>query len=181
MTKKNAPLGIYVHLKQPHDHQRCFLESAAKRKIARAGRRGGKTTVAAAYAVERFMQGRRVLYAVPTSEQVDRFWIEVNLALADAIQNSVFESNLTTHTIALRKTRNSCQKLEPGSPHSSQNGLECQYPPGRLCGRIDSRRMAVDGRRSMARCRRADGDGFPIQRTILSFTADLNAGSSYFI
>jgi hypothetical protein len=105
MKKRTVPPGIHVHLKQPHEQQQRFLESPAKRKIVRAGRRGGKTTVAATYAVRRFLEGRRVLYAVPTNEQVDRFWIEVNSALAEAIENGIFESNLSTHTIEVRKSK----------------------------------------------------------------------------
>ena len=62
-----------VHLKKPHPHQLAILRSTAKRKIIRAGRRAGKTTCVAIIAVESFLQGRRVLYAAPTGEQINQF------------------------------------------------------------------------------------------------------------
>ena len=61
-----------VHLPLPHDKQRAFIDSKAKRKVIRAGRRGGKTVGISIYAVERFLAGRRLLYAAPTAEQVGR-------------------------------------------------------------------------------------------------------------
>lgn len=62
-----------IHLPRPHDKQRAFIDSKAKRKVIRAGRRGGKTVGVGIFAVEKFLSGKRILYAVPTSEQVDRF------------------------------------------------------------------------------------------------------------
>ncbi len=40
-----------------------------------------------------FLEGKRVLYAAPTSEQTDRFWFEVTLALAEAIDAGVYVLN----------------------------------------------------------------------------------------
>lgn len=64
------------------------------RKMIRAGRRGGKTTGAAGLAVETFLgpvNTNRVLYAVPTADQIRRFWHEVCLALAEPIEYGVFK------------------------------------------------------------------------------------------
>ncbi len=88
-----------VLLKRPHPQQRAILLSRAKRKMIRAGRRWGKTTVAAILAVEQFLAGRRVLYAAPTDEQLGKFWREVKWALAEAIEAGAFHKNETEHTI----------------------------------------------------------------------------------
>ncbi|GAI22462.1 unnamed protein product, partial [marine sediment metagenome] len=63
------PLNIDVFLRQPHPKQAAFIESPVKRKIVRAGRRGGKTTGMAILAIRAFLDGTRVLYATPTAEQ----------------------------------------------------------------------------------------------------------------
>ena len=93
-----------VHLPAPHDKQRIFIDSPAKRKIIRAGRRSGKTVGMGIFAVEKFLAGRRVLYAVPTSEQVDRFWTTITRALYEPIKGGVFKKNETEHTIELAGT-----------------------------------------------------------------------------
>jgi len=90
-----------VHLPDPHAKQRAFIESEAKRKVIRAGRRGGKTVGMAIYAVRRFLAGRRVLYAAPTSEQIDRFWTTVTRAMDAPIRAGVFGKNETEHVIEL--------------------------------------------------------------------------------
>src|ERR1035437_5949990 len=88
-----------VCLKRPHPQQERFLRSKAKRKIIRAGRRSGKTTGVAIMAVEYFLDGKRVLYAAPTSEQFAQFWKEVKSALAVLIDAGIFYKNETEHTI----------------------------------------------------------------------------------
>jgi len=93
------PTTLTVNLPKPHDRQRDFISHPAKRKIIRAGRRGGKTVGMAIYAVEKFLAGRRVLYTTPTSEQIDRFWSEVTKALAEPIEAGVFYVNQTRHII----------------------------------------------------------------------------------
>jgi hypothetical protein len=92
-------IAATVRLKRPHAQQERFLRSTAKRRIVRAGRRGGKTTGMAILAVEEFLKGRRILYAVPTSEQIQRFWHEVCLFLAEPIAQGLFKKNETLHTI----------------------------------------------------------------------------------
>lgn len=97
-------MTMIVHLKRPHNRQQAIIDSPAPRKVVRAGRRGGKTTVAAILAVQRFLDGKRILYATPTQEQVDRFWHEVKLALAEPIDANVFYKNETMHIIELPGT-----------------------------------------------------------------------------
>jgi hypothetical protein len=91
-------------LPEPHAKQKAIIESRAKRKIVRAGRRGGKTIVAAIIAVLAFVAQRRVLYAAPTSEQIDRFWTTVTRAFYEAIKRHVYYKNETEHLIELRRT-----------------------------------------------------------------------------
>jgi hypothetical protein len=86
-------------LRTPHDLQRAFIESTAKRKIIRAGRRGGKTTGVALLALSAFADGRRVLYGVPTQDQADKFWYECKTALASAIEDSTLTKNETRRLI----------------------------------------------------------------------------------
>jgi hypothetical protein len=94
-----------VHLRRLHNKQQLFVASKAKRKVVRAGRRSGKTVGVSQKAVERFLDGRRELYATPTQEQVDTFWFEVKRALAEPIDAGVFTKNETLHMIELPGTK----------------------------------------------------------------------------
>lgn len=104
MATTAAASEFDVWLKEPHLQQERFIRSRAKRKIVRAGRRGGKTTGIAIFAVERFLDGRRVLYAAPTADQIARFWVEVTLALEELINAGVFRKNQTLHIIEKPRT-----------------------------------------------------------------------------
>lgn len=92
---------VTVRLPTPHSKQSQFIDSTAKRIVVRAGRRGGKTVGVAIRAVKRFLAGKRVLYAAPTQEQIDRFWVSVVRALQEPIDAGVFHKNETRHTIEL--------------------------------------------------------------------------------
>ena len=83
-----------VYLPRPHKpYQEQFVDSIKKRIVIRAGRRSGKTVGVAIRAVKRFIEGRRQLYAAPTSEQVGKFWYEVTTALDPLIRLGVFKRN----------------------------------------------------------------------------------------
>lgn len=97
-------MELTVHLKRPHHKQLEFINSRAKRKIVRAGRRGGKTVGASILAVKAFLNKQRILYATPTQEQVGRFWFEVKQALAEPIRAGIFYKNETEHIIELTGT-----------------------------------------------------------------------------
>lgn len=88
-----------VRLKSPHPAQERFLASPAPRRALKCGRRSGKTTGLGILAVQAFVEGHRVLYHSPTSEQILRFWHEVSAALAEPIQQGVFRKNETLHLI----------------------------------------------------------------------------------
>src|SRR5512147_2040875 len=95
-----------IHLRTPHNEQERFINSTAKRKVVRAGRRGGKTVGVSMLAVEKFLDGRRVLYGAPTEDQVDRFWYEVKNALREPVDAGILYKNETKHIIETPGTEN---------------------------------------------------------------------------
>lgn len=95
---------VRSRLRTLHTKQAAFVESSIKRKVIRAGRRGGKTVGVATLAVSQFLRGRRVLYAVPTQEQIDRFWYEVKQAMQPAIDSGGVYKNETRHIIEIPRT-----------------------------------------------------------------------------
>ena len=95
---------VLLRSSSEHPHQAALIETTSKRLIVRAGRRGGKTVGAATRAVRRFLEGRRQLYATPTSEQLGKFWFEVKRALAQPIQAGILKCNESEHFIELPGT-----------------------------------------------------------------------------
>jgi len=100
-------LEYKIHLRNPERHspQKQMVESTSKRLIVKAGRRGGKTVGFAIRAVRRFLEGRRQLYAAPTTEQTDTFWFEVKRALAEPIKVGIFKQNESEQFIELPGTK----------------------------------------------------------------------------
>lgn len=97
---------VRARLRVPHAEQQRFIASPAKRKVIRAGRRGGKTCGVALIALEAFLAGHRVLYAVPTQEQADRFWFEMKRALDPVLESGVLVKNETRHYVEVPHTEN---------------------------------------------------------------------------
>lgn len=95
-----------VQFRVPHDRQLEFIHSRAKRKVIRAGRRGGKTVGIGQLAVNYFLDGKRVLYGGPTQDQIDTFWFEVTWALGDAVASGYLRKNETEHSIEVPGTKN---------------------------------------------------------------------------
>lgn len=95
---------VIVELPEPHAKQRAFIDHPAKRKVIRAGRRGGKTVGISIAAVEWFLAKRRILYAAPTQEQVGRFWATVTRALHAPIKAGIFRKNEVEHFIEVEGT-----------------------------------------------------------------------------
>jgi hypothetical protein len=91
---------------EPHDRQWDFILSPAKRKVIRAGRRGGKTVGVAIAAIKAFTEGRRILYAAPVIDQVQRFWTEITRALYPAVELGLLRQNATEHLIERLGTEN---------------------------------------------------------------------------
>ena len=96
---------LNVVLPRPHLQQKRFLDSTAKRRIVRAGRRGGKTIGSAIYAVQAFLAGHRVLYAAPTEDQIATFWFEVKKILREPIDAHIFKKNEVVHIIEYPNTK----------------------------------------------------------------------------
>jgi len=90
---------VQVILPVPHQYQERMINSEKKRVIVRAGRRGGKTVGVAIRNVKRFLDGKRVLYATPTSEQLGKWWYEVTTALNPLVALGVLKKNETEHYI----------------------------------------------------------------------------------
>src|SRR3990167_8717970 len=95
---------LTITLPRPHPKQDAFIHCGAKRIICRAGRRSGKTVGVSMLAVESFLAGKRVLYAAPTAEQLNRFWVTVVRALDEPIRAKIFKKDETEHTIELPGT-----------------------------------------------------------------------------
>lgn len=74
-----------IELPRPYRLQRDIIDNPAKRKVVCAGRRAGKTTMAAVMAVERFLAGQRVLLSSTSQEQADVFWSYIRNWLWPAI------------------------------------------------------------------------------------------------
>lgn len=95
-----------IHLRRPHDKQTEIRESKVKRKIVRAGRRSGKTTIAATICVDKFLERLRPLYATPTASQLEKWWFEVKRALAEPIDAGILKKNEIEHSIEVEGTEN---------------------------------------------------------------------------
>lgn len=95
-----------INLPKLHDFQKQIVESTAKRKIIRAGRRSGKTVVASIIAVQAFLDGKRPLYAAPTTDQLRTFWNESKGILSEVIDAGVFYKNEIEHFIERPGTKN---------------------------------------------------------------------------
>ena len=50
-------------------------------------------------AAREFLRGRRILYAAPTQDQLERFWFEIKSAFRDLIEVLPFKKNETLHVI----------------------------------------------------------------------------------
>src|SRR5271165_6093657 len=98
-TKPVVRLTVKLRNPEGHPGQMLLCRDPRKRKIVRAGRRGGKTTGAAILALEYFLRGKRVLYACPTIDQVQKFWKEVTKALDEPIRARAYYKNETEHVI----------------------------------------------------------------------------------
>jgi hypothetical protein len=106
MVTETKTKEVTIVTRDPHARQLEFIESTAKRKIIRAGRRSGKTVGIAIADVESFIEGKRVLYAAPTGEQTDRYWYEVTRALRPLVETGVYKQNEQERYIEKVNTEN---------------------------------------------------------------------------
>jgi Terminase large subunit, T4likevirus-type, N-terminal len=94
---------VPIRLPRPHPNQKRIEDHPAKRKVIPAGRRGGKTTLAARLAVRKFFAGRRILLASTTQDQADAFWFKVKLWLQPAIDEGHLYKNETKRIISFNE------------------------------------------------------------------------------
>ena len=87
-----------------HPQQAAFVDCPSKRIVVRAGRRGGKTVGMGIKACKAFLEGKRILYAAPTGEQVDRFWVTVCRAFQDPIDRKIIYKNESLHVLEMPGT-----------------------------------------------------------------------------
>lgn len=99
-------LKVTLHFRELHEKQRLFVESPAKRRIIRAGRRGGKTVAASYLAAQRFLAGDRILYAAPVSDQIEHFWREITRIFAEAVALGILKKNESEHFVERPGTTN---------------------------------------------------------------------------
>ena len=99
VTETKSKTRIQIDVPVPHPHQLPFVQSTAKRKVIRAGRRGGKTVGAVIMAALAFIMGRRVLYTAPTSEQTDAFWFLIKVIFQPLVATGVYKLNETERYI----------------------------------------------------------------------------------
>jgi len=86
---------LEISLPRPHPRQAEIEACTAKRIVIRAGRRGGKTTMAARKAIIAAGAGRRVLYTAPIVEQTDAFWTKCTDWLSAAFLTKLIDKNET--------------------------------------------------------------------------------------
>ena len=97
--------GLLSFLPTPHDLQREFIESPAKRKVIVSGRRGGKTTGVSMLAAQEFLKGRRILYAAPTQDQTDAFWENIKSYFTNGIATGAIYKNETRRILEIPGSR----------------------------------------------------------------------------
>lgn len=92
--------NLRVELPEPHERQWEIERSPARRKVICAGRRGGKTTLAARVAIKKAgCDKRRILYATPTQDQHGAFWDKCKAWLAPLLDRKLVRKNETMHTL----------------------------------------------------------------------------------
>jgi hypothetical protein len=88
-------MELTITLPKPHRLQAEIKKHPAKRVVICAGRRAGKTTLAAEVAIEKMLEGRRVLLSSTTQEQADAFWDKCKDWLRPVIEAGIVEKNET--------------------------------------------------------------------------------------
>lgn len=81
-----AAIDATVRLPRSHPKQVLIEQHAAKRVVVCAGRRAGKTTLAAKVACKKLKEGRRVLLASTTQDQADAFWEKCKAWLSEVME-----------------------------------------------------------------------------------------------
>ena len=93
-----------IRFPKPHPKQAEIAASNAKRIVVNAGRRAGKTTLAARISIKKMiLEKRRVLLSSTTQNQADAFWEKSKTWLHELISAGVVEKNeqrrMLTYTV----------------------------------------------------------------------------------
>ena len=102
---------LRVSIPPPHARQAEIENCPAKRIVIPAGRRAGKTTMAARKAISVAKLNKRALYTAPISTQTDRFWELCTDWLSDAIHCGIIHENKTKRILSF-----------PGEGYDHENG-----------------------------------------------------------
>jgi hypothetical protein len=103
-------VSFEVRLPNRHARQAEIADSTAKRKSINAGRRAGKTTLAADISVsDYFLEGRKVMYAAPVAKQTDAYWKKCKRYLGHGIAERIIHKDETRRTLTLGNGEISCQ------------------------------------------------------------------------
>lgn len=86
---------VRLKLLKRHALQAEILTSSAKRKVVVAGRRAGKTTLAALGAIEDMLDGKKVLITSTTQDQADTFWDKAKFWLRPMLNAKIVVKNET--------------------------------------------------------------------------------------
>ena len=100
-TLTRAPTRLLtIQLPPPHAKQAEIEACKAKRIVIPAGRRAGKTTMAARKAIKVAQSKKRALYTAPITAQTDRFWELCTDWLGDAIHAGLIHENKTKRVLS---------------------------------------------------------------------------------
>jgi len=91
---------LRISLPPPHAKQAEIEACTAKRIVIPAGRRAGKTTMAARKAISVAKVDKRALYTAPITAQTDRFWELCTNWLGDAIYAGIIHENKTKRVLS---------------------------------------------------------------------------------
>lgn len=86
--------GQQLLLPTPYGLQQDIINHPAKRKVVCAGRRAGKTVLAAYMAVSALLKAQRVLLSSTSQDQADVFWEYITDWLAPLINNGLYKNEV---------------------------------------------------------------------------------------
>ena len=113
---------LVVTLPTPHAKQALIDNCNLKRRIIKAGRRGGKTTWASRHSVLKAQEGRRILYIAPVTIQTDSYWEMCTDWLSDAIAIGLVKKNETKRTLDYVKTGGRIEARTGNKPDHLRGG-----------------------------------------------------------
>lgn len=93
---------IVLPIPTPHALQQTIMRHTAPRKVVIAGRRGGKTIMAAMLASKAFFLGQSVLIVSTTADQAKEFWAHIRSWLSPLIEAGIVYKNDSSNLLIYR-------------------------------------------------------------------------------